>query len=131
MKNKLFTFLTAATLAVSVALSPVALARGGGGGGGMHGGFGGGMHGGGMAFAAMGGGGHFAGGHFGGGPRFAGAGFHGGRFFHHGGFFRHHRFHRFAFVGGPYVYADYYGGCWRRTWTSYGLQWVNVCGDYW
>ena len=34
MKNKLFTFLTAATLAVSVALSPVALARGGGGGGG-------------------------------------------------------------------------------------------------
>uniref|UniRef100_UPI003D322CD3 hypothetical protein n=1 Tax=Bradyrhizobium viridifuturi TaxID=1654716 RepID=UPI003D322CD3 len=65
------------------------------------------------------------------GPRFAGAGFHGGRFFHHGGFFHHHRFHRFAFFGGPFVYADYYDGCYRRVWTSYGLQWVNVCGDYW
>ena len=94
-----------------------------------------------MAFAAMGGGGHFAGGHFGGarfagapafGPRFAGAGFHGSHFFHHGGFFHHHhRFHRFAFFGGPAIYADYYDGCYRRVWTSYGLQWVNVCGDYW
>jgi hypothetical protein len=107
----------------------------------MHGGgFGGGMRGGGAAFAAMGGGGHFAGGRFGGprfvgapaiGPRFAGAGFRGSRFFHHGGFFRHHRFHRFAFIGAPYLYAGYDYGCYRRVWTAYGLQWVNVCGDYW
>jgi hypothetical protein len=50
--------------------------------------------------------------------------------FHHHAF--HHRFHRFAFFGAPYLYADYgyYDGCWRRTWTSYGPTWVNVCGDY-
>ena len=29
----------------------------------------------------------------------------------------------------PYAYAAY-DSCWRRTWTPYGLQWVNVCGDY-
>jgi hypothetical protein len=30
------------------------------------------------------------------------------------------------------AYAAYaaYDGCWRRAWTPYGLQWVNVCGDY-
>ena len=48
--------------------------------------------------------------------------------FHH----FHHRFHRFAFVGAPFAYASYaaYDSCWRRAWTPYGLQWVNVCGDY-
>ena len=47
----------------------------------------------------------------------------------HGHDFFHHRFHRFAFVGAPYAYAAY-DSCWRRMWTPYGLQWVNVCGDY-
>ena len=42
--------------------------------------------------------------------------------------FFHHRY-RFAFIGVPYAYAAY-DSCWRRTWTPYGLQWVNVCGDY-
>ena len=32
-------------------------------------------------------------------------------------------------VGVPYAYAAY-DSCWRRTWTPYGLRWVNVCGDY-
>jgi hypothetical protein len=27
------------------------------------------------------------------------------------------------------TYANY-DDCWRRVWTSYGLRWVNVCGDY-
>jgi hypothetical protein len=119
---------------------------GGGGHGGMGGGFGGGMHGGGGGWG--GGGTHFGGGmgggpHFGGmsgahfasrsfaSPRFAHAGFsprfaHAG--FHHGRFFHHHR--RFAFIGAPYFYAGY-DDCLRRVWTSYGLQWVNVCyGNY-
>ncbi|MBR0714505.1 hypothetical protein [Bradyrhizobium liaoningense] len=67
------------------------------------------------------------------GPRFAGTAWHGRPFVgRHAFFFRHHRFHRFAFVGAPFVYANYYDdGCWRRTWTPYGWQWVNVCGDYW
>ncbi|MDA9507251.1 hypothetical protein XI09_21995 [Bradyrhizobium sp. CCBAU 11386] len=118
----------------------------------MHvGGMGGGMHVGGM------GGAHFGGARFAGspmaahaaigprfagaplatraafvGPRFAGAGFHNRPFIgRHAFFFRHHRFHRFAFFGAPFVYASYYDGCWRRTWTPYGWHWVNVCGDYW
>jgi hypothetical protein len=45
-------------------------------------------------------------------------------FFHH----RFHRFNRFAFVGG-YGYASY-DYCWRRVWTAYGPQWVNLCTDY-
>jgi hypothetical protein len=58
------------------------------------------------------------------GQRFA---FHPG--FHHR--FFHHRFHRFAFfIGAPYYDYAYYDGCWRQVWTRYGLQWVNVCGDY-
>lgn len=66
------------------------------------------------------------------GPRFAGRAFHGRPFIgRHAFFFRHHRFHRFAFFGAPFVYASYYDdGCWRRSWTPYGWQWVNVCGDY-
>ena len=86
----------------------------------MHfGGMGGGMRGGGMGFAGSRVGisraAAFAG------PRFAHA-----RFAHHGRFF-HHR--RFAFIGVPYTYAAY-DSCWRRTWSPYGLQWVNVCSDY-
>ena len=44
----------------------------------------------------------------------------------------HHRFHhrRFAFVGAPYLYTNYYDGCWRRVWGAYGPQWVNVCASY-
>ncbi|MBP1095616.1 hypothetical protein [Bradyrhizobium diazoefficiens] len=126
---------------------------GGGGhfGGGMHAGGFGGMHVGGMGGARFGGA-HFAGSpmtahaaigpRFAGaplatraafGPRFAGTGWHGRPFIgRHAFFFRHHRFHRFAFVGAPFYYANYYDdGCWRRSWTPYGWQWVNVCGDYW
>jgi hypothetical protein len=149
MGNRLLKCLIASAFAATLALAPPVLARGGGGGhggggGGMHGGgMGGGMHGGGMHFGGMGGG-HFAGGRFGGG-HFGGGHFAGARFAHAGfspGFSRvafrghgfhhrffHHRFHRFAFFGGPYVYAAY-SGCWRRAWTPYGLQWVNVCSDY-
>ena len=112
----------------------------------MHG-MGGGMHaiGGGMHFGGMGAGPRFSGV----GPRFAGPRFAGGPFaahaavaprvshvgsprfirfaFHHR-FFRH-RFHRFAFFGAPFVYASY-DSCWQRVWTRYGVQVVNVCGDY-
>jgi hypothetical protein len=145
MNNKLLSCLVAGALSATLALAPPAFARGGGGGGGGHGmgggmhaggmgggmhggGMGGGMHGGGMGggmhFAAMGGGAHFAGPHFAHvGPHFA----HVGRFGFRDHF--HHRFHRFAFFGAPYVYADY-DSCWRRVWTPYGLQWANVCGDY-
>jgi hypothetical protein len=96
----------------------------------MHAGGFGGMRAGGMGgarFAHFGrpafGGGRFA--HAAIGPRFAGAGWHG----RHG--FRHHHFRRFAVFGSPYFYAGYADGCWRRSWTPYGWQWVNVCGDYW
>ena len=111
--------------------------HGGGMGGGMHGGgMGGGMHAGGMG-GGMHVGGMSGGPRFSGGSHFAGARFaHGGfspRFsnfaFRHHGHFIHHRFHRFAFVGAPFAYAAY-DSCWRRTWTPYGLRWVNVCGDY-
>ena len=138
MNKKLLTCLVAGSLALA---SPV-LARGGHGGGmggGMHGGMGGGMRSGGMHIGGMGGGAHFGGmrvAHFSG-SRFAGAHFaHAGfsprfsRFaFRNHRFFFHNRFHRFAFVGAPFVYAAY-DSCWRRMWTPYGLQWVNVCGDY-
>lgn len=152
MNNRLLKGLTAATIAAMMALASPVLARGGGGGGG-HGGFGGGGH--------FGGGSHFGGGmhaggfggmhvggmggarfaHVGGsgfgfggprfahaaiGPRFAGAGWHG-----HQASFHHHHFRRFAVFGAPYYYAGYNDGCWRRSWTPYGWQWVNVCGDYW
>jgi hypothetical protein len=102
----------------------------GGMGGGMHGGgMGGGMRGGAMHFGGMGGAAHFSG-HFAGArfahagfvPRFSRAAFHNSRFFHH-------RHHRFAFIGAPYAYAGY-DSCWRRVWTPYGLQWVDVCGGY-
>jgi len=49
--------------------------------------------------------------------------------FHDRDRFFHHRFHRFAFVGAPFVYAAY-DSCWRRVWTHYGLRWVNVCDAY-
>jgi hypothetical protein len=106
----------------------------------------------------MGGGMHFGGGHFGGmgGPHI-GAGFAGPRAsfaavrpgfspigrpgfspafgprfhnlaFHHNHFF-FHRHHRFFAFGAPFIYAASYDSCWRRVWTAYGPQWVNVC-DY-
>ncbi|MBV9559422.1 MAG: hypothetical protein JOY90_03020 [Bradyrhizobium sp.] len=150
MSNRLFRYFGTGVLAATLALASPALAFHGGGGG-MHGGMGGGMHGGGMGGMHIGG----MGGGMRGGPGFAAApfshaafspsashfSFHGRDNFHRFGFrdrddFRHHffhrRFHRFAFFGAPFLYADYgyYDGCWRRTWTSYGPQWVNVCGDY-
>ena len=130
MNKKLLTCLVAGSLALA---SPV-LARGGHGGGmggGMHGGMGGGMRSGGMHIGGMGGGAHFGGmraAHFSG-SRFAGAHFaHAGFSRFHGHRF-HHRFHRFAFVGAPFAYAAY-DSCWRRVWTPYGLQLVDVCSNY-
>jgi hypothetical protein len=107
-------------------------------GGGMRGMAGGGMGGGlhGMAgsphFAAIGPGprvGSVAGDpHFAGSSHFSHFAFHDRDGFHHNHFF-HHR--RFAFFddGGGYYYDYGYNGCYRRVWTAYGLQWVNVCGD--
>jgi hypothetical protein len=85
----------------------------------------------------MGGGPRFAATHAGGGMNIGGARFAGARFAHAGfspRFSRvafHNRFfhHRFAFIGAPFAYAAY-DSCWRRVWTSYGPQWVNVCYDY-
>jgi hypothetical protein len=90
----------------------------------MHGGGMSGMHGGGMI-----GGAHFSGNHFASAPfahagfphRFGRVGFRDGRF--------HHRFRNFAFFGAPFAYAAY-DSCWRRVWTQYGPQSVNVCADY-
>jgi hypothetical protein len=93
----------------------------------------------GMRFGGMSGGRHFSGGRFAGAhfahagfsPRFSRFAFHDGfhHGFHHDHFF-HHRFHRFAFFGAPYYSYASYDSCWRRVWTSYGPQWVNICGDY-
>ena len=128
MSSKILNGLIAGAMAATLALASPVLARGGGGGGGG-GGHGGGM--GGMRVGGMSGGPRFSGSHFAG-ARFAHAGFS-PRFsnfaFRHHGRFIHHRFHRFAFVGVPFAYAAY-DSCWRRTWTPYGLRWVNVCGDY-
>jgi hypothetical protein len=124
----------------------------GGVGGGMHvGGVGGGMHvgaiSGGTRFGGMSAGPRFSGARFAGAPfaahaalsprfshaalspRFSHAAFSPrfSRFAFHHRF--HHRFNRFAFVGVPFAYAAY-DGCWRRVWTPYGLQWIDVCGDY-
>ncbi|MCK1362733.1 hypothetical protein [Bradyrhizobium sp. 199] len=140
MNNRLLKGLIVATVAAAMAGASPVLARGGGGGHGGFGGgghFGGGMHAGGfggMRAGAMGGArfAHVGGPAFGGarfahaavGPRFAGASWHGRH-----AFFRHHHFRRFAVFGAPFFYAG--DGCWRRSWTPYGWQWVNVCGDYW
>ena len=91
-----------------------------------------------MHFGGMGGGMRFGGGHFAGArfahagfsPGFSRAAFHGHAFHHHFHHHFHHRFHRFAFFGAPYAYYADYNSCWRRAWTPYGLQWVNVCSDY-
>ena len=49
---------------------------------------------------------------------------------HHAFFHHHNRFNRFAYGGGgDYFYAGY-DDCWRRVWTAYGPQWVNLCADY-
>lgn len=126
MNNRLLKSLTATLIAAMMAVASPALARGGGGHGGFGGGghFGGGMHAGGFGGMRAGGmgGARFA---HAGGPRFAGAGWHGRHGFHH------HHFRRFGAFGAPYFYAGYNDGCWRRSWTPYGWQWVNVCGDYW
>ena len=124
--------------------------HGGGMGGGMHaGGMGGGMRAGGMGapahFSGMSAPAHFSGTsapahfssvHFTGAPvahaafspRFSRFAFRDHDGFHH--HFFHHRFHRFAFFGSPYYSYASYDSCWRRVWTSYGPQWVNICGDY-
>jgi hypothetical protein len=136
MNNKLLKCLTAGAMAATLALASPVLARGGGGHGGFGGGHGGGgmhggMHGGGMHVGGMGGGMRAGGMGFAGsrvgfaGSRFAGPHFAHAGFGHHGRFF-HHRHHRFAFIGVPYAYAAY-DSCWRRTWTPYGLRWVNIC----
>ena len=156
MNSKVLSCLIAGALATSLALASPVLARGGGGGGmgGGHGGYGGGGMGGGHAsfggapggmsgaahFSGMAGGPRFSG--MSGGPQFSGSRFAGvrsahaafspgfSRFgFHDRGRFIHHRFNRFAFVGAPFAYAAY-DSCWRRAWTPYGLQWVDVCTDY-
>ena len=94
-----------------------------------------------MHVGAMGGGTRFGG--MSAGSRFSGTRFAGTPFAAHAAFtprfsrfafhnrraFIHHRFNRFAFVGAPFVYAAY-NSCWRRVWTPYGLQWVDVCSDY-
>jgi hypothetical protein len=142
MSNKILNGLIAGAMAATLALASPVLARGGGGGHGG-GGMGGGMHGGGMGggmrAGGIGGGMHVGG--MSGGPRFSGGSHFAGARFAHAGFsprfsnfaFRHHgRFihhRRFAFIGAPFAYAAY-DSCWRRTWTPYGLRWVNVCGDY-
>ncbi len=148
MTNRLLTGLVTAALAASLTVASPVLARGGGGGRGGFGGGGGHFGGGGMHMGGLGGP-HFGGGSFGGarfgGARFAGGpigahaafgprfgGWHGGHFVgRHGFFFHHHR--RFAFFGAPFLYAGYgyYDGCWQRSWTPWGWQWVNACGNYW
>jgi hypothetical protein len=47
-------------------------------------------------------------------------------------FRHHHRFRNFAFVGAPFFddFSGYGTECWQQEWTSYGLQWVNVCNGY-
>ncbi|MBN9602608.1 MAG: hypothetical protein J0G33_06725 [Afipia felis] len=141
MNKKFLNHLMAGVLGTALVIASPALAFRGGGGGGMHGGgMGGGAHfggGGGMHFGAMGGGMHFGSMRFNGGrfavARFAPAGFSPriSRFtFRDRSRFFHHRFHRFAFVGAPFVYASYYDSCWRRVWTPYGWNWIDVCGGY-
>ena len=59
-------------------------------------------------------------------PAFTRAAFPHPAFFHH----HHNRFNRFAYGGGgDYFYAGY-DDCWRRVWTAYGPQWVNICSYY-
>ena len=150
MNHKLLNCLAVAALGTALALAAPAFARGGFGGGmgGMHGGgMGGAMHGGAiggmgraMPVGAVGGpmrfgaspqfnGARFANVRFANAalsPRFSSFGFRHG--FHHRIF--HHRFNRFAFFGAPFAYAAY-DSCWSEVWTTYGPQWVNVCGNYW
>jgi hypothetical protein len=139
MNNKLLNCLVAGVLVSALAGASPALAfrgggGGGGGGGGMHaGGMGGGTHvgamGGGMRFGGMSAGSRFSGARFAGSPLAAHAAFTPRFAFHDRRAFIHHRFNRFAFVGAPFAYAAY-NSCWRRVWTPYGLQWVDVCSDY-
>jgi len=146
MNSRLFGYLVAGAFAAAIALAPPVLAFGGGHGGGGGGGWGGG----GMGMHSMGSMGvGMSRGAIGArsftampmsraalapnfsraalAPRFSRAAFvpHHPFFFHH----RFHRFNRFAFVGGPFFYGGY-DDCWRRVWTAYGPQWVNLCADY-
>jgi len=137
MNSRLFGYLVAGAFAAAIALAPPVLAFGGGHGGGGGGGWGGG----GMGMHSMGSMGvGMSRGAIGArsftampmsraalAPRFSRAAFvpHHPFFFHH----RFHRFNRFAFVGGPFFYGGY-DDCWRRVWTAYGPQWVNLCSDY-
>jgi hypothetical protein len=155
MNNKAVSGLAVTALGTALVLAtPAAAFRGGFGGfGGMHGGMHmGGMHMGGMHMGGMHMGGMHMGGMPGGGMHFARPGgmfagrsvfVPGGNRFVRGPFarpvfahrfnrfaFRHHRFHRFAFVGAPLIYASYASGCWRRAWTPYGWEWINVCYGY-
>ncbi|MDE2602446.1 MAG: hypothetical protein KGL62_08780 [Bradyrhizobium sp.] len=145
MNNKLLKYLMAGVLGTTLSIASPALAFHGGGGG-----MGGGAHfgGGGMHFGGVGGAAHFSA--MGSGTHFGGMHFNGGHFaatpFAHAGFsprfsrfsfrdrdhFFHHRFHRFAFVGAPFIYAAdyYYDDCWRRVLTRYGWHWTNVCVGY-
>lgn len=151
MTYKVTQRLIAGTFAAALALASPAFAFHGGGGGHMGGSFGGRM-GGGMRFGGFGGAPHVAaigaGPRFGtfGGRHFVGSRFASGRFAHaavrpgfsrfgfHDRFaFRHRRFRRFASFGAPFFFAaDYaYDRCWRRVWTRFGSEVVNVCyGDY-
>src|SRR5216684_5054777 len=134
MNSKLLSCLVVGVLVSALAGASPALAFRGGGGGGMHaGGMGGGMHvgamGGGMRLGGMSAGPRFSGARFAGSPLAAHAAFTPRFAFHDRRAFIHHRFNRFAFVGAPFAYAAY-NSCWRRVWTPYGLQWVDVCSNY-
>jgi hypothetical protein len=157
ISNRLASYFIAGALVSALALASPALAKGGGGGG--MGGGGGGMGGGGGEHGMGGGMGMGAGhglsgvtgthsmgmvGHPMGvapqmgarsfatmptsraafAPAFSHPAFPHHAFFHH----HHNRFNRFAYGGGDYFYAGY-DDCWRRVWTAYGPQWVNLC-DY-
>jgi hypothetical protein len=133
MERKLLGRIAVVALSATLGLASPAMAFHGGFGG-MHGGFGGGFHGG-MGGGFQGGGFHggmggFRGGMVAGRGMMAppGARFGGARFAFH----NHRHFRNFVAVGfgggyWPYYYDD---GCWRRAWTSWGWQWVNICTGY-
>jgi hypothetical protein len=145
MINRLRSSLIAAALSATFAVASPALAfHGGMGGGGMHmgGGWGGGWHGP-MHMNSMMGPVHANG--WSGTRHVSRFAFHDrddfrfrhfdrDDFFRHrfdrDDFFRHHRFrHHFAFAAAPFDYTNY-SDCWRRVWTPYGPQWVDICGAY-
>jgi hypothetical protein len=126
MNRKLVSCVTIGAVAAALALATPVMARGGGASGGHGGGPGGaGGRSGGRVFDGMG---HSAGrGAFTGpgGSRFAGRPFGDQREF--AGRFNGRP--RFRDRGSDYT-ADYDYGCWRRAWTPYGWNWVNICYGY-